>query len=150
MESANEGWEDVGGLEVEVVSGSIEVGGHQRDRVEAVLLAVGFAGLNACDFGDGVPFVRGFEGARQKIFFFERLWSESWIDAGGTQEKKFRGVVAISCVDDIGLESQIIVNEIGRVSGIGENAAHLGGGDENIFGFFVGKEGVDGLRVSEV
>jgi hypothetical protein len=40
---------------VVVVARAIEVGGHQADRIKAVLLAQGFAELDAGDLGDGVP-----------------------------------------------------------------------------------------------
>ena len=52
--------------------------------------------------------------------------------------------------DDVGLESKIVVNEIGRVGGIGEDAPDLSGGEEDIFWLFFREEAVDGLRITEV
>ncbi|MNY80648.1 hypothetical protein D3C86_2217970 [compost metagenome] len=57
MELPDHGWQDVRGLEVEIIIGTVEVGGHRRDEAGAVLLVVSLAELDACDLGDGVPLV---------------------------------------------------------------------------------------------
>ncbi len=71
VEAADEGWKDVGSLEVEIVAGAVEIGRHERDGVKAVLLAVRFAGFNAGDFGDGVPLVGGLEGPVRRYSSFK-------------------------------------------------------------------------------
>ena len=60
MEFADEGGEDVGVGEVEVVVDAVEVGGHGGDEVNAILLVIGFAEFESGDFGDGVGFIGRF------------------------------------------------------------------------------------------
>ena len=38
------------------------------------------------------------------------------------------------CVHHIGLDGEVVIEEIGWEAGIGENAAHLGGGKEDRLG----------------
>ena len=68
---------------------------------------------------------------------------EFWVDARRAEEEEFRGVVAIGSVDDVGLEGEVVVNEIGGVGGIGEDATNFGSGQENILGLLFCKEGED-------
>ena len=49
--------QNVRGLQIEVVSGAVQVRRHEADSVKALLLPVRLAHLNAGDFGDGIPFV---------------------------------------------------------------------------------------------
>ncbi len=52
--------------------------------------------------------------------------------------------------NDVGLESEIVVNKICGVGGVGQNATDFGGGEKNIFRLFFGEKGVDGLGIAEV
>jgi hypothetical protein len=44
-------------------------------------------------------------------------------------------------VDDVGLDGQVVADELGRVAVVGDDAAHLGGGEEHVLGLFFGEEG---------
>jgi len=55
------------------------------------------------------------------------------IDTGATQEQKFLDSVFIRCVNNIGLNDKIIVDEFSRVGIVGVDASDLGCGQENVF-----------------
>ena len=46
-------------------------------------------------------------------------------------------------VDDIGLDHQVLVDEVGRIAVVGEDAADLGGGEDHHVGPFGLQEGAD-------
>jgi hypothetical protein len=45
-------------------------------------------------------------------------------------------------VDDVGLDGEVVADEFGRVAVVGEDAADLGGGEEDVVGLFCGEEGL--------
>lgn len=53
-----------------VVTGSVQISGHDCYELGAVLSVVGFAHLNARDFGDAVVLVGRFQGGGQEVFPF--------------------------------------------------------------------------------
>ena len=150
MGLAEESGEDVRGFEVEVVAGSVEVGGHEADGVEAVLLAVGLAHFDTGDFGDGVPLVGGFEWAGEKRLFADGLRGETGVDAGGAEKGEFGDVVAPGGVDNVGLDGEVVVNEFGGVEGVSEDSTDFGGGEEDEVGAVGGEEVVGLGLVAEV
>lgn len=52
--------------------------------------------------------------------------------------------------DEVGFDREIVANEISREFVVCQDAADARGGDEDVFGFFDGKEGLGGLRVGQV
>jgi hypothetical protein len=61
------------------------------------------------------------------------LRGKPWIDTGASQEQKFLDSVFIGCVNDIGLNDKVIVDEVSRVGIVGVDASDLGCGQENVF-----------------
>ncbi len=57
MEFADEGGQYVGFLQIIVVIGPVQVGGHDGDVVAAVLVAVGVAELNTGYLGNGIGLI---------------------------------------------------------------------------------------------
>ena len=57
MKPANHRGKHVRGLEIEIIAGAVQVGGHEADAAEAVLQPVSLGQLDPCDFRDGIPFV---------------------------------------------------------------------------------------------
>ncbi|GBE48596.1 hypothetical protein BMS3Bbin12_01776 [bacterium BMS3Bbin12] len=150
VELADEGREDVGGLEVEVVAGAVEVGGHGADGVEAVLAPVGLAHLDAGDLGHGVPLIGRFQRTAQQVFFLDRLRGVLGVDAGGAEEQEFAHAGAVGDVDDVGLDEQVVANELGGPGVVGEDAADLGGDEEDVLGADFFEKGVYRRLVGEV
>jgi hypothetical protein len=66
VELAEQRRDDVAVLEVEVVAGAVEVGGHDAAEVAPVLAVVALAELDAGDLGDGVGLVGGLERAGEQ------------------------------------------------------------------------------------
>ena len=82
VDLAEERGEHVAGLEVVVVAGAVEVGGHGADVVVAVLAAVAVAEFDGGDLGDGVGAVGGFEGAGEQRVLGDGLGGVFGVDAG--------------------------------------------------------------------
>ncbi len=53
-------------------------------------------------------------------------------------------------VDDVGLDREVVADELGRVGGVGDDAAHLGGGEEHVLGALGVEEGARRAIVGEV
>ena len=66
VDLTHHGWHDMRIFEVEVVVGSIEIGGHHSDEVGAVLEIVGLAHLESGYLGDGILLVGVLQGRREQ------------------------------------------------------------------------------------
>jgi len=53
-------------------------------------------------------------------------------------------------VDDVDLDGDVLVDEVGRVSAVGEDATDLCGSEHHVFGARLIVEGFDGALVDEV
>lgn len=73
MGLADQGRQYVAGVQVEIVAGAIEVGGHSADKIAAVLAAIGLGQLDTGDLGDGVPFISRLQGAGKQGALGDRL-----------------------------------------------------------------------------
>ena len=77
VELAQQRRQHVRRLQVEVVAGAVQIGRHHGDRVEAVLLGVRLAHLDAGDLRDRVPLVGRLERPRQQRRLAQRLRREA-------------------------------------------------------------------------
>jgi hypothetical protein len=151
VEPPYEGGQDVRVLRVEVVLRTVEVGGHGRDGVKAVLDAVRLAHLDAGDLGDGVPLVGGLERAGEERVLRDGLRRELGVDAGGAEEEELADGAALERrVDDVGLDLEVGGDEVAGVGGVGVDAADLGGGEDHVAGLLGGEEGLDVGLAGEV
>ena len=150
MEAADQGRQDmaVGGMIV--VVGAVEVGGHHRDVVGAVLSVQELAVLQAADLGQGVSLVGLFQLAGQQAALLHGLGSHPGIDAGRTQELQLLAAVLPGRVDDVHLQNHVVVHEVGQGFLVGHNAAHFGGCQEDVFRLLLGKELLHGILPAEV
>ena len=139
VEFADQGGQDVGGLQVEIVVRAVQVGGHDRDEGGAVLPVVGVALFHAGDFGDGVRRVRRLQRAGEQGVFPDRLGGEFGVDAGAAQEDQPPDPVELGLVEDVGLDHQVFVDELAAIDVVGVDAAHFGGGQEHALGAFSAK-----------
>ena len=85
VDLAEQRGEDVAGLEVVVVAGAVEVGGHGADEVVAVLAAVAVAEFDGGDLGDGVGAVGGLEGAGEQRVLGDGLGGVLGVDAAAAE-----------------------------------------------------------------
>ena len=134
MKLANECRYDVRIIEIKIVMRPIEIAGHDGNILAPVLPAVGLAGHNSGDFGDRIPLVSRFERSRQQRRFLNGLGGKFWVDAGRAQENKTVDASLVRPVNDIGLNGEIVIDEVGRIGTIGDNAADFRGGEDNCSG----------------
>ncbi len=57
VQFADEGRQHVARFKIEIVAGTIKIGGHGRDEIATILAAVGLAQLDPCDLGHCIPFI---------------------------------------------------------------------------------------------
>ena len=121
-------------LEIEVVVGPVEVGGHHGDIVGAILQIETFAQLQPGNFCDSVRLVGVFERRGEQCAFGNGLHGIARINAGASKEKKLLHAVAETLADDILLDLQVLVDEIGAVDAVSHDSAHVCGSENHIFG----------------
>ena len=150
VEPADERRQHVTGQPIEVVSRSIEVTRHNRNVAAAILLSIGLTELDPGNFGDRVPFVRRLQRAGKQRVFPDRLRREFRIDARRPKEYKAIDPSEMSGVNDIGLNCQIVIDEIRRIGIIGINATDLGSGKYDCFGAVLLQPHLDGKLIPQI
>src|ERR1022692_1653064 len=115
MKFTDERGQNMRGLQIIIVIRPIEVGRHHADEIAAVLAAVGLAHFDAGDFGDGVPLIRRFERASQKMLLFDRLGGEFWVNARTSEEQKLFDAGQMRPMDEVVLNLQVLKKESGRL-----------------------------------
>ena len=140
VEFADQRRQDMGGFQVEIVVGAVEVGGHDRDVGGPVLAVVGVAHLDAGDLGDGVGRVGGFQRPGEQGVFADRLGGELGVDAGTAEEDQPPDAGQIGLVEDVGLHHQVFVDELAALDVVGVDAADFGGGEKHDVRAFRGEE----------
>ena len=150
MEAADQCGNHMAVGRVVVIVGAVQVRGHDRDIVRAVLAVQELAVFETADFGEGVSLVRLFQFGSQQAAFLHRLRSHARIDAGRAEELQLLAAVLPGRVDDVHLERHVEPHEIGQRLLIGDDAADLGRGKEYVLGLFLGKELFDIFLTAEV
>ena len=150
MNLSHHGRQDVAVFEVEIVVGAIEVGGHDGNVVGAVLEIETLAHLESGNLGDSVWLVGVFKGGSEQGVFLHGLLDVARIDAGAAQKEEFLHSMAETFADDILLDLQILVDEVGTIGVVGHDASHVGGGKDDVLGLFFIKEALYGHSVEEV
>ena len=117
---------------------------------QTVLAVVAFAQLDASYFCNGVGLVGGLQGAGEQGVFRHGLRSELGVNVAGAQEQELLYTVPESFFNDVGLDHQVLVDELGRVGVVGVDAADFGGSQVHLGGLFLGKESLHGGLVGEV
>ena len=96
--------QDVRVLQIEVVAGAVQIGRHQRDRLESVFAPKRLTHLHTGDLGDGIPLVGELQRTGQQIVLFDGLRRQFGIDAARSQEHEFADPRAVRRVDDVVLD----------------------------------------------
>jgi len=128
MEAADQGREHMAVFAAVVIARPIQVGGHEADRIKAVLLAQRFAELQARDLGDRIPLIRGLQRSAEQGLLADRLLGELRIDTAAPQEQQAPHPGAPGRFDHMGLDVEVLQQKICRVAVVGLDAAHLRGG----------------------
>ncbi len=123
MEPADERRQHVAGLQVVIVARSVEIGRHRAQVGRAVLAVVRPAHLDAGDLGEGIRPVGGLERPGEQVVLADRLRAIARVDARGAEEEQPPDARAPGLVDHVGLDRQIVVDEIGGGRAVGQDAA---------------------------
>jgi len=75
---------------------------------------------------------------------------ELGIDAAAAQEQQFLHAVPEGGFDHVGLDHEVLVNEVGGVGGVGVDAADLGRSQVDLIGLLCRKEAAHGGLVGQV
>ena len=142
--------QDVARFKVKVIVRAVEVRGHQREEIVAVLFVVGLAQLDAGDLGDRVPLVRGLQWAGEQALLRHRLRGVLRVDAGGAEKEEALDAGLVGRGDDALLDGQVVADEVGRVLVVREDAPDTGRGEYDVGGLLGGEERAGGLRVAQV
>ncbi len=124
----------VGRFQVEVVPYAVEVRGHDRYEIRPVLLVEIAAELDGGYLGYGIGLVGRLQYVCQQILFLKGLRRYFRIDAGRPDIQQFRRAIAVGGVDDVGRDGYVVVDELRGVGHVGDYAAHLGRGQEDVLG----------------
>lgn len=150
MELAQQRRDDVAVFRVVVVARAVQIGRHHRQILRAVLAVVAPAHFDAGDLGERIGPVGGLQRTGQQAVFAHRLRRHLRVDAAGTEEHEAGHAVLPRAVDHVGLDRQVVADELGRVAVVGDDAAHLGRSQEHVFRFVFGKEGIDRRGVGQI
>ena len=137
-------------LKVEIVVGTVKVGGHYGHVVAAVLQAEALAHLKPGYLGYGVRLVGILELRRQQGVLAHGLGRHARIDARAAEEEQLLNIMAEALADDVLLYLQVLVDEVGTIAQVGHYAAHMGCGQHYGVGTLGVEKGLYGGRVKQV
>ena len=134
VETEDQGRQHVAVGGVVIVARAIEVGGQllrrrlrlQADGIKVVLPAQRLTQLDAGDLGDRIPLVRGLERPGEQRFLADRLLGELRVDAAAAQKQQAPHPGAPGRFDHVGLDLEVVEQEISWIAVVGLDAAHLG------------------------
>ena len=150
VDLAHHGGHHVAVFQVEVVVGPVEVGGHHRDVVGAVLQVVALTHLEARNLCDSVFLIGVLQFAGEQGILFHGLRGILGVNAGGTQEQELLHVVRVCLAEHVALDLHVHHHKVGTVERVGHDATHKGSGEHHRIGAFLIKELLDRILVREV
>jgi hypothetical protein len=74
------------------------------------------------------------------MLFLHRLRRKLGIDAAGAEEQQALDLVPVRGVNDVGLDGEVVADELGRVFVVGMDAADFGRGEKDVVGFSAAKK----------
>src|SRR5262245_13556471 len=131
MRFAYESGHDVATTQIEIVIGTIKIGGHSRDEVAAILLPAGLAEFESSNFCNGVPFVSGLKRPAQQSALDDRLLRDFWVDARRAEKEQLLHAQVGGGINDIRRNCNIVIQELSRGRAIRQDAANFRGRQKN-------------------
>lgn len=150
VEAADQGRQHVAVGGVVVIARPIQIGGHQADRIKAVLPPQRLTQLDAGDLGDRVPLIRGLERPGEQRFLTDRLLGELGVDAAAAQKQQTPHATAPRRFNHAGLDLEVVEQEIGRVGVVGLDATYLGRRQHHHRGLVLGKPALHSRAVFQI
>jgi len=147
---ADEGGNDMAGLEIEVISRSIEVDREEEDPIEAVLFAVALEHDEERFFGDAVGGVGLFGEPVPEVFFLKRDGRKFRIGADGPDLDELFEASQSGLVDEVRPHHQVGVKETARILAIGSDSSDFGSEVQDEIGTKVIVHPADGVAVGEI
>ena len=92
-------------------------------RRESILGTIGRRELKSGDLRDRISLIGRFQRAGQQVFLFDWLRCQLRINTGRTEKQKFLRTMAPRRVNHIGLNREIVVQELGWASRVCQNPA---------------------------
>ena len=150
IDLAHHGRQYVTVLQMEVVIRSVQIGRHDGDIIGAVLQVETFTHFQSRNLCDGIRFVGIFQRGGEESLFLHRLGSFPRIDAGAAQKQELLHSMPKAFANDVLLNLQIFVDEVGTVLQVCHDASHMGRGQyHGIRPFFV-KETLNGYSIQQI
>jgi len=128
----------------------LQISGHGRNEIASVLFPVGLAELDPRYLSDGVGLIGWLQEIAEQIFFPHRLGALPGIDTGTAEIKEFFHFIKIGRMYNCGMKHHVVIDELGRPGGIGPDAAHGPGHQEDVFRAVGLEPVVDGRLVAQV
>ena len=150
VESADQRGQHVRTLQIEGVSGPVEVRRHRADVGGAELPAVTAHLGDAGDLRQRVGLVGGFQRAGEQRVLGDGLRGVLGVDARGAEEQQPRHAGGVGAGDDAELDAQVVLQERHRLVAVGQDAAHLRGRQHHGVGAALAQPPHGGLRVPQV
>ena len=147
IDLAHHGGHHVGVLQVEVVVGAVEIGGHHGNVIGAVLQVVALAHLQAGNLGNGVLLVGVLQRAGEEAVLLHGLGSVLGVDARAAQEEQLLHAMGVGLGDDVALDLHVHHDEVGTVEHIGHDATNKGSSQYNSIGLFFVEEGLHSILI---
>src|SRR3989442_7700847 len=133
VEFADQRRQDVARLEVVVVAGPVHVVRHGAEVARAVLAIERPAHLDAGDLRQGVRAVGRLQRPGEEVLLLDRLRAVARVDAGGAEKKQVAHAGLPGLLEHVGLDRQVLEDEVGGVAVIGDDAPDLRRGEEHDF-----------------
>ena len=137
-------------LQMEIVIGAVQVGGHHSNKVGAVLEIVALAHFQAGYLCNGILFVGVLQWRGEQAILFHRLGCILGIDAGATQEEEFLYAMGVGFTDDVALYLHVHHDEVRPIEHIGHNAAHKSSRQHHSIRLLFIKELLDSILIRQV
>jgi len=150
VELAHQRRQDVVLHQVVRVVRPVQVGGHERVEVAAVLGAVVGAELERGDLGHRVRLVGGLERPREEVLLAHGLGRVLRVDARRPEVHQPLHAAPAGGLDHVRRDEQVVVEELGGPGGVGHDAAHGGRGEEDGVGPLGGEERLHVRLAAEV
>src|SRR3989441_660748 len=150
VEFADQRGQDVARLEVVVVAGPVHVVRHDAEVARAVLAVVRPAHLDAGNLRQGVRAVGRLERPGEEVLLLDRLRAVARVDARGAEKEQLAHARLPGLLEDVGLDRQVLEDEVGGVALVREDAADLRRGEEHDFRALALEELAHRARIDEV
>lgn len=150
VEAAQGHGQEVGRFHVEVVANAVLIGGHDGNKVRAVLLVIAAALFNGRDFGQGIAFVGRLQRGSEQGVFAHGLGREAGVNAGRPHVQKLFYAVLPGRMDDVRADHQVSIDKVRGIAAVRHDAADFRRAEVDLFRLFRCKECFCGGLVDQI